>query len=114
MRCGECGRFCGYDAYRAVWWCEGCERVTRLPATQSYDAPHRPIGALLVAGRGCPDGAKCHHLCGQTCWRVVTCGPLSGAFPDNMWPANVIAANPPDGVRRIEDVLVASEGESRG
>lgn len=38
----------------------------------------------------CPDEGMCHHLCARSCWRVGTCAPLSGVFPDNLWPAEVI------------------------
>lgn len=113
-RCVECGRFCSWSSYRALWWCDSCERATRLPAApQSVAAPLRPIGASLVAVRRCPDGGACHHACARTCWRVSTCGPLSGVFPDDTWPPDVVAANPPDDVFRIEDVLVSAaiEGE---
>jgi hypothetical protein len=42
----------------------------------------------------CPDGGACHHDCGASCWRVTTCAPLSGVFPDDEWPADVVAVNP--------------------
>lgn len=42
-------------------------------------------------GEWCPDGGKCHHGCSTGCWRVTTCGPLSGVFPGNRWPAEVAA-----------------------
>ena len=48
-----------------------------------------PTGRLA-----CPDGGKCHHQCKVTesCFRVRACGPLSGVFEDNRWPADVLAA----------------------
>lgn len=39
----------------------------------------------------CPDGGYCHHGCAERCWRVSAAGPLSGVFPDDEWPASVIA-----------------------
>jgi len=38
---------------------------------------------------GCPDGGTCHHECEAACWRVSTCGPLSGVFPGDRWPEEV-------------------------
>lgn len=43
--------------------------------------------------RSCPDGGACHHGCGTVCWRVQACGPLSGVFPGDRWPAEIAAAN---------------------
>lgn len=40
----------------------------------------------------CPDGGTCHHECtlihgkGKPCFRVLTCGPLSGTFAGDTWP----------------------------
>lgn len=49
-----------------------------------YDAePGDPL-----PGR-CPDGGKCHHGCTTGCWRVSYCGPLSGVYPGDRWPADV-------------------------
>lgn len=47
-------------------------------------------------GVKCPDDGTCHHQCieaARPCWRVQTCGPLSGVFPGDQWPDNVTAAN---------------------
>lgn len=35
----------------------------------------------------CPDGGRCHHRCAASCFRVKTCSPLSGVYPDDRWPA---------------------------
>lgn len=44
--------------------------------------------------RKCPDDGTCHHDCGVgPCFRVQTCGPLSGVYPRDEWPASVLAAN---------------------
>ncbi|MFC9432755.1 hypothetical protein [Nocardia sp. NPDC057030] len=48
----------------------------------------------------CPDGGTCHHVCAPAdCFRVRCCGPLSGVFPGDTWPADVearvAAAQPP-------------------
>ena len=41
--------------------------------------------------RRCPDGGVCHHLCqGADCFRVRYAGPLSGVYPDDAWPAEVV------------------------
>lgn len=39
----------------------------------------------------CPDKGTCHHDCGDRCFRVVCCGPLTGVYPDDRWPAEVAA-----------------------
>lgn len=44
--------------------------------------------------RTCPDGGTCHHDCGSRCFRVDCCAPLSGTFPDDKWPAHVLATGP--------------------
>jgi hypothetical protein len=43
---------------------------------------------ITVKGRSerCPDKGACHHWCGQRCFRVQCCSPLSGVFPDDVWP----------------------------
>lgn len=39
----------------------------------------------------CPDGGRCHHSCVRTdqCFRVRTCSPLSGVFPNDEWPDEI-------------------------
>lgn len=40
----------------------------------------------------CPDGGVCHHDCAESeCFRVRSAGPVSGVFPNNEWPAHVVA-----------------------
>ena len=46
----------------------------------------------------CPDGGTCHHGCNLSrpkspCWRVRYCGPLSGVFPGDEWPADLPKAD---------------------
>lgn len=42
--------------------------------------------------RRCPDGGRCHHECGPgECFRVECCGPLSGVYEGDDWPAEVRA-----------------------
>ena len=43
----------------------------------------------------CPDGGTCHHHCWRMCFRVLTCEPLSGVYPDDQWPAEVAAEHQP-------------------
>jgi hypothetical protein len=45
-------------------------------------------GVASVSGK-CPDGGACHHGCEGSCWRVSWCGPLSGVFPGDRWPAGL-------------------------
>lgn len=39
----------------------------------------------------CPDGGTCHHECERACFRVKSAAPLSGVFPGNRWPAEIVA-----------------------
>lgn len=40
-----------------------------------------------IDDRRCPDGGKCHHACDpDVCFRVASCGPLSGVYPRDTWP----------------------------
>lgn len=41
------------------------------------------LGLPFKSEQGCPDGGACHHKCIEKCWRVKSCAPLSGVFPDN-------------------------------
>lgn len=55
--------------------------------TERYDGEHG------IHGR-CPDDGTCHHYgCHDGCFRVRTCGPLSGVYPDDEWPDEVLVAN---------------------
>lgn len=40
----------------------------------------------------CPDGGTCHHDCptAGSCFRVLACEPLSGVYPGDKWPKDVI------------------------
>ncbi|EMY33571.1 hypothetical protein D477_014256 [Arthrobacter crystallopoietes BAB-32] len=38
----------------------------------------------------CPDDGACHHNCVGGCFRVRACGPLSGVYPGDRWPAAVV------------------------
>lgn len=38
----------------------------------------------------CPDRGACHHRCeAPVCYRVVAAGPVSGYYPDDVWPHQV-------------------------
>jgi hypothetical protein len=58
----------------------------------------------------CPDDGRCHHECGVTsCFRVVTCSPLSAHGED--WTPEEYAANPPENLRpSIEAMIVSADG----
>lgn len=45
----------------------------------------------MSTGERCPDGGACNHECIQACYRVLTCGPLSGVYPGDQWPDEVVA-----------------------
>lgn len=51
---------------------------------------HNGRADTQAGGRTCPDGGACHHGCAYGCFRVETCEPLSGVFPDDQWPAEVL------------------------
>jgi len=53
----------------------------------------------------CPDGGTCHHDCKARCFRVQACGPLSGVFPEDRWPAEVAALHehPDTQIRTLEE-----------
>jgi (2Fe-2S) ferredoxin len=40
-------------------------------------------------GGTCCDGWPCHHGCITGCWRVAYAGPVSGVYPDDVWPTAV-------------------------
>lgn len=50
-----------------------------------------------IEWRKCPDSGSCNHLGCEAggCFRVLTCEPLSGKYPHDRWPADVV-----DAVRR--------------
>lgn len=57
-----------------------------------------PVTTMLVqyqVRRDCPDGGICHHTCtiSEACFRVGSCGPLSGVFPNNQWPTEIVEQN---------------------
>jgi hypothetical protein len=50
-------------------------------------------GSALPSDRECPDGGACHHDCTRGCFRVAWAGPLSGVFPGDTWPAEIVAGS---------------------
>ena len=52
---------------------------------------------IVASGPGnelpCPDGGVCGHSCQQVCFRVRSCGPLSGVYPDDQWPSQIREAH---------------------
>jgi hypothetical protein len=71
------------------------EDVKPPASTQEYN-PNQPDWRLQLPvtnnllGQMCPDGGTCHHNCADSCFRVGSCGPLSGVFPNDDWPADVV------------------------
>ncbi len=54
---------------------------------------HYRVPATELRVLGCPDGGTCHHSCSEgTCYLVGCCGPLSGVFPGDDWPPEVVVA----------------------
>lgn len=39
----------------------------------------------------CPDDGACHHRCLGSCFRVLYCLPLSGAFESGKWPKAIVS-----------------------
>lgn len=72
---------------------------------ESAEAVSTARAYVAQAGK-CPDTGTCHHGCwGQRresegvvdvrtrpCFRVLSCGPLSGVFPGGAWPEAVVVA----------------------
>lgn len=63
--------------------------------TETQTCTLNSVGRTLLVRytlpRRCPDQGRCHHECGTgACFRVGSCGPLSGVFPDNRWPAEIV------------------------
>lgn len=48
---------------------------------------------MVTKRERCPDDGACHHECGiaDPCFRVRTCEPLSGVYPDDRWPDEVVS-----------------------
>lgn len=62
----------------------GCD--VRWPGGRCFEQTDQ-----LLPAPGCPDGGTCHHNCQDKCFRVQCCGPLSGVYADDEWPADVVA-----------------------
>lgn len=60
-------------------------------------AEGRPGAAEVRPGRPgqCPDDGTCHHDCTdrEGCFRVRSCGPLSGVYPNDEWPTDIRRQN---------------------
>ena len=83
--CIQCGR---QTCTRGEGRCEACQRMNVTAAWQKKAAD---------IGGPCPDGGTCHHGCIEQvdwpCFRVLTCGPLSGVMPGDHWPPEVVQHN---------------------
>ena len=68
----------------------GCARDKGWEPTQPS-----PFESEAAAYGPCPDGGTCHHECAtrELCYRVGACGPLSGVYDDDQWPAALAAAD---------------------
>lgn len=95
-----------FDALRA----EADVLRERLVASEA--ARKAPAGAVR-----CPDGGKCNHGCKGSgpCWRVGACGPLSGVFEGDRWPAEVEEKHAPGRViGRLREELAEARAELAG
>lgn len=62
--------------------CASCRAASFLDTTGPCQGP-----------LGCPDGGACHHECAPgACFRVHSAGPLSGTYPGDEWPPEVVSA----------------------
>lgn len=76
---------------RAVAW-DGSEFRADVYTRDDFGCVlHEPRGDPVPGA--CPDGGTCHHACTRSCFRVDWSGPLSGVYPNDEWPADVVAAN---------------------
>lgn len=70
----------------------------KFPMYDRIDLHERAVPVPEEAEKkSCPDDGTCHHGCAASCFRVQTCGPLSGVFPNNIWPAEIVEANRSEG-----------------
>lgn len=95
---GPCSREC--TVCRRLAWSGESESP---PCPACPDSPKSQAGQAARRGR-CPDGGYCHGsslAAGSppcrydACWRVQTSSPLSGVYPGDQWPAEVIAGHHP-------------------
>lgn len=61
-----------------------------MPNTPAPE-PASPVASGTPERRSCPDDGRCHHACVSGCFRVTAASPLSGVFPNDRWPAAVVA-----------------------
>jgi hypothetical protein len=83
--------------------CIDCKQQTceygegRCRACQEKNTTARWQNKAAQIGGPCPDGGACHHGCIEQqdwpCYRVLTCGPLSGVMPGDQWPKEVLQHN---------------------
>lgn len=73
----------------------GCEHRQEVETgAPDYHERWMPHEQCHAHARRCPDDGRCWHNCGEgSCWRVSACGPLSGVFPRNEWPDEIVAAH---------------------
>lgn len=64
----------------------GWSRLKDLVRRATRDAHKANPGDLP-----CPDGGVCLHGCTAECFRVGTCSPLPGVFPNDRWPPVVLS-----------------------
>jgi len=71
------------------WFADDMRRMLK----NDFDYDPDRIFIPELGRRSCPDFGTCHHVCLGACFRVLSCGPLSGIFPNDEWPAEVIHDN---------------------
>jgi hypothetical protein len=82
--------------------CPACQRLNPHVAGEPAPEHCHACGAPMSPAEpvACPDGGTCHHDCtaSTSCFRVEWAGPLSGVYPGDHWPADVLVAHiPTDG-----------------
>lgn len=90
---------------------------TPYPEGTQFEAEADPVAEPTPVASGpqrrCPDGGACHHDCGEeTCWRAFFAEPLSGVYPNDTWPSDLLDAmeEPEHG---IEGLIVGGSQEPR-
>ncbi|QIG58239.1 hypothetical protein SEA_SKOG_87 [Gordonia phage Skog] len=46
---------------------------------------------MMSVHEKCPDKGTCWHGCDLACYRIRIAGPLSGVFPGDTWPEEIVA-----------------------
>src|SRR5581483_8743267 len=92
--CARCERVL-VDEDDQGWYYQMPVTLPDAPGLTFMDRVHECYGKPHDARLRCPDRGRCHHSCASVaeCFRVQCCGPLSGVYPGDVWPADVRASS---------------------